>query len=379
MWVKLDDGFAEHPKVLALSDRALRLHIAAMCWSARRQTDGAIPAAYVREKISKKFLDELLCARLWDRDGADFKIHDFLDYNPSRDQHSEERQELSRIRALAGKRGAESRWRGQSKPKANVDGNCHDKPDGNCDRPPKQKHGPVPVPHKRSDPKETPPEDLTGSARAEAERAGSEEAKADRAPTGSALPVEPPAESRVQPSEPPPSEPPKPPSSPPANASNNSNSSRTGSNQSEPKRTAPAAKPTGKAEPVRILGAHKRSHGARPTVAPQEFATNVSPREIEVPVDFERYAQERGLDRKTYGEALLDWREKTRPSTYVRLFDVLCRFIEARAARASNPGTVASVQAPLVPWTRPNLPPPDPNPPPPNPVGLSFPRGVSNG
>lgn len=39
-WVRLDDGFADHPKIAALDDRAFRIHIWALCYSARHLTDG---------------------------------------------------------------------------------------------------------------------------------------------------------------------------------------------------------------------------------------------------------------------------------------------------------------------------------------------------
>lgn len=41
-WVKVDDGFADHPKVFKIGDTAFRLHICAMCITARQRTNGEI-------------------------------------------------------------------------------------------------------------------------------------------------------------------------------------------------------------------------------------------------------------------------------------------------------------------------------------------------
>ena len=44
-WVKLDDGFPEHPKLIQAGAAAGWLYVAALCYSARNLTDGHIPAA----------------------------------------------------------------------------------------------------------------------------------------------------------------------------------------------------------------------------------------------------------------------------------------------------------------------------------------------
>ena len=43
-WLRLDVGFAEHPKILGLPDAAVVAHLRAMCWSGRAGTDGHIPS-----------------------------------------------------------------------------------------------------------------------------------------------------------------------------------------------------------------------------------------------------------------------------------------------------------------------------------------------
>jgi hypothetical protein len=89
-WVKLDDRFPSHRKVALLSDRAFRLHVSAICWCAENLTDGRISdrelalVAHIRGiKATAKQLEE---AGVWDRVDDGWVIHDYLDYNPSREQ-----------------------------------------------------------------------------------------------------------------------------------------------------------------------------------------------------------------------------------------------------------------------------------------------------
>jgi hypothetical protein len=89
-WVKLDDRFPSHRKIALLSDRAFRLHVSAMCWSAENLTDGRISdrelplVAHIRGlKPAAKQLED---AGVWDRTEDGWEIHDYLDYNPSREQ-----------------------------------------------------------------------------------------------------------------------------------------------------------------------------------------------------------------------------------------------------------------------------------------------------
>ena len=42
-WIKIDDSFPDHPKVIGLSDKAFRIHIEGLCYSGRFLTDGLIP------------------------------------------------------------------------------------------------------------------------------------------------------------------------------------------------------------------------------------------------------------------------------------------------------------------------------------------------
>lgn len=107
--MKIDDGFAEHPKVQAVSERAFKLHVTALCYCARNLTDGILDQRAVRvvsaivDKPCARAVRELVDAGLWDEYGADegFAIRDYLEFNPTAD----EVKELKTQRREAGRRG----------------------------------------------------------------------------------------------------------------------------------------------------------------------------------------------------------------------------------------------------------------------------------
>lgn len=108
-WARIDDVFPDHPKVVELSDRAFRVHVAAICYAARHLTDGHIPKAAVPGLAAgrKAAVTELVRSGLWDKNGnGGFVIHDYLDYNPSREEIEAERER----KRQAGLEGAKKRW-----------------------------------------------------------------------------------------------------------------------------------------------------------------------------------------------------------------------------------------------------------------------------
>jgi hypothetical protein len=90
-WLRIDDGFAEHPKVLAAGPLGVTLHVRALCWCNRRLTDGLVPRSVLPSLMADiddpALPDKLVTAGLWEIvDEATFKIHDFLVYNFSKKQ-----------------------------------------------------------------------------------------------------------------------------------------------------------------------------------------------------------------------------------------------------------------------------------------------------
>ena len=88
-WVKLDDGFPDHPKVVGLTDEALREYVRSLCYAARYETDGIVPDQVAANGSVR---EELLAAGLWESGTAStIGIHDFLVYNPSRSEKERKR------------------------------------------------------------------------------------------------------------------------------------------------------------------------------------------------------------------------------------------------------------------------------------------------
>jgi hypothetical protein len=85
-WVRLDDSMPEHPKMVGLTDRAFRQHIAALCYSNRNLTDGAIPLVIAHRLVTsgKRHAGELVTAGIWDTTNDGYQIHDYEDYQPTR-------------------------------------------------------------------------------------------------------------------------------------------------------------------------------------------------------------------------------------------------------------------------------------------------------
>lgn len=101
-WVKLDDQFADHPKIAgmgSLAPLAGWLHVCALCYCARYLTDGFIPAGQVQRLASFEGTDvqELVAALidvgLWERAERGYQVHDYLEYNPTRESVEAERQQ----------------------------------------------------------------------------------------------------------------------------------------------------------------------------------------------------------------------------------------------------------------------------------------------
>lgn len=98
-WVRLDDHFHDHPKIVELSSDAYRAFIGGLCYCARHLTDGKIPQSAVRGLGPKKATVELVSAGLWDQNGSGVSVHDYLDY-----QYSAERIRAKRVTESARKR-----------------------------------------------------------------------------------------------------------------------------------------------------------------------------------------------------------------------------------------------------------------------------------
>ena len=101
-WLRIDDGFDEHLKIVDLSDAAFRAHVEGLTYCARNLTNGVIPAGVNGRICTKTVRQELVDAGVWEADGRAIRIHDYLDWNPSKEQVIADRE----MRTARAKKGA---------------------------------------------------------------------------------------------------------------------------------------------------------------------------------------------------------------------------------------------------------------------------------
>lgn len=110
-WLRIDDGFAEHPKIQSVSERARWMHIVALCYSARNLNDGILTAQAVKvvaaivDKPCRAATNELVRAGLWLKlPHGGYQIKDYLEWNPD----AETVKRLRKERQEAGRKGGKS-------------------------------------------------------------------------------------------------------------------------------------------------------------------------------------------------------------------------------------------------------------------------------
>jgi hypothetical protein len=126
-WVRIDEEFVHHPKVVQVGPFGVALQVAALCYANQHLTDGFIPYGAVRVLLDfnrlgenvgddpeKEFWSEvgafnvakwLVEAGMWKEVEGGFQIHDFEDYQPTRAEVIAERERNAR----AGKASAQRR------------------------------------------------------------------------------------------------------------------------------------------------------------------------------------------------------------------------------------------------------------------------------
>ena len=83
-WVRIHDGAMLHPKVSGLTDKAFRLWVWGLSHSQQYLTDGIIQNDTVPGRL-KRAVGELTTRRLWELHDMGYKVHDYLDWNDSRE------------------------------------------------------------------------------------------------------------------------------------------------------------------------------------------------------------------------------------------------------------------------------------------------------
>lgn len=87
-WARFDDSAIDHPKFLALSHGAFRLWFEGISYCSKHLTDGLISRLALKgfRYVSRPRIEELLAHQLWEHHDVGFKVHDYLDWNDSREE-----------------------------------------------------------------------------------------------------------------------------------------------------------------------------------------------------------------------------------------------------------------------------------------------------
>lgn len=128
-WVRFDDQYPIHRKVAGLSDTAFRLHSAAIFWCSRNGTDGFVPEEDLDQVCAQvrapaKFASECVRRGTWHdaayacasedcpgpREGNGWVIHDYLEYQPTKDEAETAKRESQEKKSSGGKLGNHRRW-----------------------------------------------------------------------------------------------------------------------------------------------------------------------------------------------------------------------------------------------------------------------------
>jgi 5-methylcytosine-specific restriction endonuclease McrA len=109
-WIRLSDDYFDHPKFSSLSDGAFRLWHEGLAYCRKFQTDGLIPTTVMRRlrSYSPKRMRELMTPwmaemnPLWDPiQDVGVKVHDYLDWNLSKEEEQQQREESKQRMALS--------------------------------------------------------------------------------------------------------------------------------------------------------------------------------------------------------------------------------------------------------------------------------------
>ena len=104
-WVRIDDKAWAHPKLSSLSGNAVRLWLWALCWCNQQESDGRIPSSVLRLLGGcGREAKELVESGLWEEADGGWQVHDYLQYQPSKQQLEKTRTETRERVAAARER-----------------------------------------------------------------------------------------------------------------------------------------------------------------------------------------------------------------------------------------------------------------------------------
>ena len=88
-WLKIDDRVRTHPKIVEAGPVAAWFWFCGICYCREHLTDGLIADKMLPTLVPgvpswKRPADVLVAAGLWHREERGYRVHDFLEWNPSR-------------------------------------------------------------------------------------------------------------------------------------------------------------------------------------------------------------------------------------------------------------------------------------------------------
>jgi hypothetical protein len=114
LFIKLHNGFPEHPKTVGLTDKAFRGVIELWCYCSRNKTDGIVLKAQVSRIIPPKTIRELIAAGYLIDDGDTMEMHDYLEHQESAEDIKNRRM----ARVEAGRLGGKAKANGLASARA---------------------------------------------------------------------------------------------------------------------------------------------------------------------------------------------------------------------------------------------------------------------
>jgi len=87
-WLRLDDGFGDHPKILLLTRSERWTFVELLTYCAKHRTDGYFPTTIAdsRRHVTPSFLEKCVDAGLVDQaENGELRVHDWADFNPGKD------------------------------------------------------------------------------------------------------------------------------------------------------------------------------------------------------------------------------------------------------------------------------------------------------
>lgn len=116
-WVKIDDSFADHPKIASAGPLGMALQVAALCYCNRYLTDGFIPRAMAPRLVyfegfaePHDVITRLIEVGIWIEVEGGYRIHDYLEYQPSKADIEATREQ----RRKAGAKGGKAKGKGDT-------------------------------------------------------------------------------------------------------------------------------------------------------------------------------------------------------------------------------------------------------------------------